>query len=118
MLGRFLWRFARMSAAQRGHDTTAIRILTASPEYVLMRERADVPQKNAQEHIVNEHARLLFKASVSNSSAQWWKLRDSSSSANHTFRRRVSPAAPLVATSLWILQTPVVHSFSSKTLGG
>ncbi|KAI1791218.1 hypothetical protein LXA43DRAFT_446977 [Ganoderma leucocontextum] len=75
MLGRFLWRFAHMSAAQRGHDTTANRVLTTSDDYRLMRERADVPQKNAQGHVVNEHARLLFKASVSNSSAQWWKLR-------------------------------------------
>nr|VWO95685.1 Amidohydrolase family protein [Ganoderma boninense] len=75
MLGRFLWRFARMSAAQRGHDTTATRVLTTSDEYRLMRERADVPQKNAEGFVVNEHARLLFKESVRNSSAQWWKLR-------------------------------------------
>ncbi|PIL33501.1 hypothetical protein GSI_04124 [Ganoderma sinense ZZ0214-1] len=75
MLGRFLWRFARMSAAQRGHDTTATRVLTTSDEYRLMRERADVPQKNAEGFVINEHARLLFKESVRNSSAQWWKLR-------------------------------------------
>ncbi|KAI1791985.1 hypothetical protein LXA43DRAFT_1181380 [Ganoderma leucocontextum] len=75
MLGRFLWRFAHMTAVQRGHDPTATRVLTTSDDYKLMKERADVPQKNAQGLVVNEHARLLFKASVSNSSAQWWKLR-------------------------------------------
>ena len=75
MLGRFLWRFAHMSAAQRGHNTTATRILTTSDEYRLMREHAEVPQKNAEGFVINEHARLLFKESVKNSSAQWWKLR-------------------------------------------
>ncbi|KAM5538359.1 hypothetical protein V8D89_007961 [Ganoderma adspersum] len=75
MLGRFLWRFAHMTAVQRGHDPTATRVLTTSEDYRLMRQRADVPQKNAQGLVVNEHARILFRTSVSNSSAQWWRLR-------------------------------------------
>ncbi|KAH9889438.1 hypothetical protein C8Q73DRAFT_667917 [Cubamyces lactineus] len=48
LMGRFIWRFARMSAAQRGHDTTATRISPDSAEYRLMKMRAKAPKVATQ----------------------------------------------------------------------
>ena len=43
MLGRFIWRFGRMSAEQRGHDPTATRISADSELFQLMVNRAVSP---------------------------------------------------------------------------
>ncbi|KAI0333047.1 hypothetical protein GY45DRAFT_376152 [Cubamyces sp. BRFM 1775] len=43
MLGRFIWRFGRMSPEQRGHDPTATRISPDSDQFRLMMERAMPP---------------------------------------------------------------------------
>ena len=44
LLLSFIWRFGRMTPAQRGHDPTATRIARDSPLGMLMRERAQAPQ--------------------------------------------------------------------------
>ncbi|KAI0653536.1 hypothetical protein C8Q70DRAFT_937634 [Cubamyces menziesii] len=48
LMGRFIWRFGRMSAAQRGRDPTATRISPNSAEYRLMKMRAKAPKVATQ----------------------------------------------------------------------
>ncbi|KAH9889423.1 hypothetical protein C8Q73DRAFT_158328 [Cubamyces lactineus] len=74
MLARFLWRFARMTPAERGHDTTAVRVLPGSVEYKLMDEYASkIPKATPGQPYVGDHARQLFAKSLVD--APRWKLR-------------------------------------------
>ncbi|CDO78019.1 hypothetical protein BN946_scf184907.g9 [Trametes cinnabarina] len=63
-LTQFLWRFGRMTPAQRGHDPTAVRVLPGSADFRLMHARAATPLKNREGFVVGEHARLMFKGSL------------------------------------------------------
>ncbi|KAI0663935.1 hypothetical protein C8Q70DRAFT_210273 [Cubamyces menziesii] len=74
MLAQFLWRFARMTPTQRGHDTTAVRVLPGSAEYKLMDEYASMTSKaTSSKSSVGDHARQSFKKSLVD--APRWKLR-------------------------------------------
>ena len=75
-LERFFWRFIRLSAAQRGHDPSATRILPADPAYQLMQERAEKPMlvgEGDAKFEVGNHARLLFRKSIK-STKDWYKV--------------------------------------------
>ncbi|KAI0767079.1 hypothetical protein C8Q74DRAFT_930473 [Fomes fomentarius] len=78
LLGRFLWRFARLSRDKRGHDPTAVPVLKDSDEYNLMVHRAKTPREvkvaEGVTAVVGEHARLLFESSLDKNST-WWKLK-------------------------------------------
>ncbi|KAI0333040.1 hypothetical protein GY45DRAFT_375334 [Cubamyces sp. BRFM 1775] len=77
LLGRFVWRFARMSAEQRGHDPTATRIDPDSAEYRLMEERATPPQAVARasghddDIVPGDHARAAFAKSLKGGGVCW-----------------------------------------------
>ena len=76
-LGRFFWRYIRLSDAQRGHDPTVTRILTTDPEFRLMQERAEKPilvEEGEKKFEIGQHARLLFRKSLK-SSKDWYKVR-------------------------------------------
>ncbi|KAI0663943.1 hypothetical protein C8Q70DRAFT_210444 [Cubamyces menziesii] len=70
-----LWRFARMSRQQRGHDTTASRIFPGCADHELMMERAKPPTVNVEDAPtqVHEHARAAFADSLAN--AVCWRLK-------------------------------------------
>ncbi|OSD00220.1 hypothetical protein PYCCODRAFT_709014 [Trametes coccinea BRFM310] len=68
----FFWRFARLSAAQRGHDVSAVPVTEGSEEYRLMRSRADNP-RYVGDFAFQEHARVAFEKSLRGS--RWWKLK-------------------------------------------
>ncbi|KAI0767090.1 hypothetical protein C8Q74DRAFT_1204009 [Fomes fomentarius] len=78
LLGRFLWRFARLSRDKRGHDPTAVPVLKDSDEYNLMVHRAKTPREvkvaEGVTAVVGEHARHLFESSLDKNST-WWKLK-------------------------------------------
>ena len=59
-LMKFLWRYTRLSDEQRGHDSTAKRLLSGNPLYKLM----DEPVKNG-DNILEQHAYDMFKDSLS-----------------------------------------------------
>ncbi|OSD00249.1 hypothetical protein PYCCODRAFT_1469576 [Trametes coccinea BRFM310] len=63
-LALFLWRFGRLTPEQRGHDSTAERILPGSATYKLMHARAATPMKAGDGSAIGEHARELFKDSL------------------------------------------------------
>ncbi|KAI0333046.1 hypothetical protein GY45DRAFT_376123 [Cubamyces sp. BRFM 1775] len=74
MLAQFIWRFARMSPAERGHDITAVRVLPGSADYKLMDEYASkIPKATPGIPPVEDHVHRLFKKSLVNASR--WKLR-------------------------------------------
>ncbi|KAI0629398.1 hypothetical protein C8Q77DRAFT_1065661, partial [Trametes polyzona] len=82
-LGRFFWRFARMTAEQRGHDSTAELIEENSDEYKLMLQRANEPYTR-DGCILGEHARKMFAKSLVESS-RWWRLKVEDESGVRTF---------------------------------
>ncbi|KAL7277771.1 LOW QUALITY PROTEIN: hypothetical protein ACG7TL_008714 [Trametes sanguinea] len=61
---QFLWRFSRMTPAQRGHDPTAERIVPGSADYILMHARAEQLITAENGEVVGDHARILFKQSL------------------------------------------------------
>ncbi|CDO77507.1 hypothetical protein BN946_scf184912.g6 [Trametes cinnabarina] len=63
-LAQFLWRFGRMTPAQRGHDTTAVRVLPGSADFRLMHARATTPLMNRNGRVIDEHARVMFEQSL------------------------------------------------------
>ncbi|CDO77506.1 hypothetical protein BN946_scf184912.g5 [Trametes cinnabarina] len=63
-LAQFLWRFGRMTPAQRGHDTTAVRVLPGSADFRLMHARATTPLMNRNGRVIDEHARDMFEQSL------------------------------------------------------
>ncbi|KAI8970802.1 hypothetical protein BD414DRAFT_540688 [Trametes punicea] len=75
-LGRFLWRFARMTPAQRGHDTSVTRVLPQSAYHKLMLAHADTPAETDDGTIVGEHARLKFKDSLEGGALWCLKVDD------------------------------------------
>ncbi|KAH9889424.1 hypothetical protein C8Q73DRAFT_793621 [Cubamyces lactineus] len=98
LLLSFIWRFARMTPAQRGHDPTATRIARESPLGRLMLDRARAPKlqdtgtdvgtdnaqrKEAQEAttapaqptIPGDHPRAAFEKSLKGDGTIWWRLR-------------------------------------------
>lgn len=81
----FIWRFARMSPEQRGHDSTASRVFPSSADYVLMRERAKPPTVNMGDApALHEHARAAFAHSLKD--AVFWRLRvDDAKKGPHYF---------------------------------
>ncbi|EIW54475.1 uncharacterized protein TRAVEDRAFT_131901, partial [Trametes versicolor FP-101664 SS1] len=66
-LARFLWRFSRLSAVQRGHDTTATRVLPKTPDYALMEQCASTPR------LTNDYARKLFNGTLAKD-WPWWRI--------------------------------------------
>ncbi|KAI0368991.1 hypothetical protein BV20DRAFT_947040 [Pilatotrama ljubarskyi] len=70
MLARFLWRFARLSAAQRGHDPTATRVLPGTPHHDLILERR-LASYMIGEHKIGEHARVEFEKSTEDPRSFW-----------------------------------------------
>ncbi|KAI0359650.1 hypothetical protein OH77DRAFT_1447806 [Trametes cingulata] len=65
-LARFLWYYARRSATDRGHDTTAVRLDPRSGEANRMRKRvADVPESD---YVAQYFKKLLDE------DWPWWKL--------------------------------------------
>ncbi|KAI0629397.1 hypothetical protein C8Q77DRAFT_285190 [Trametes polyzona] len=82
-LARFLWRFARMSPVQRGHDITATRVSEDSDAYGLMLKRAKHPYVK-DGVVVDEHARHMFAKSLDKNSP-WWRLRVDDKDGEHYF---------------------------------
>ncbi|KAI0368967.1 hypothetical protein BV20DRAFT_1113866 [Pilatotrama ljubarskyi] len=66
-LGLFLWRLSHASADERGHDSTACRVLPKSQHHKLMLKCA---KKKLSE---GDHARELFAESLV-ADWPWWKL--------------------------------------------
>ncbi|OJT05449.1 hypothetical protein TRAPUB_3730, partial [Trametes pubescens] len=66
-LARFLWRFSRLSAIQRGHDPTASRVLPGTPDYDLMVACAATPRPTG------DYARVLFQESLADA-WPWWRI--------------------------------------------
>ncbi|KAI0663922.1 hypothetical protein C8Q70DRAFT_905024 [Cubamyces menziesii] len=73
MLAQFLWRFARMSPTQRGHDTTAVRVLPGSADYKIMQAYKTAPKAIPSKPIIGDHARQLFVESLDG--GQCWRIR-------------------------------------------
>ncbi|KAI0770656.1 hypothetical protein C8Q74DRAFT_1276729, partial [Fomes fomentarius] len=71
-LGKFLWCYARMTPSERGHDDTVTRVIRGSDEYNLMRRRAVTP-RTEKGHVVDEHARTAFEASLKDD-WPWFKV--------------------------------------------
>ncbi len=69
-LVEFIWRFARLDASKRGHDTTAERIAHGSEIGKAMKAMADRVSDDANLH---DYAHVQFKKSL-NRSAVWWCL--------------------------------------------
>ena len=67
-LTEFLWRYARLSAAQRGHDNSATRINPSFPRDDLVHKMWD-KLKEAKGHVAD-----IFNASLSGN-GPWWKLQ-------------------------------------------
>ncbi|KAI8968104.1 hypothetical protein BD414DRAFT_511137 [Trametes punicea] len=86
-LAEFFWRFARLSPAQRGHDTSVVRVLEGTEDYKLMQERAEEPRLLLEIHPVQEHAREAFRESLKGS--RWWKIQVDDESS-----RESDPSAP------------------------
>ncbi|CDO78013.1 hypothetical protein BN946_scf184907.g3 [Trametes cinnabarina] len=63
-LAQFLWRFGRMTPAQRGHDTTAVRVFPGSADFRLMHARATTPLTDRDGCVIDEHARDMFEQSL------------------------------------------------------
>ncbi|KAI0741122.1 hypothetical protein C8Q76DRAFT_823107 [Earliella scabrosa] len=73
ILGRFLWRFSRMTPQQCGHDLTVVPVLVDSPEYKLMVRRRDTPRTlKGTSLVVGEDARRMFKDSLRDPA--WWRM--------------------------------------------
>ncbi|OJT06601.1 hypothetical protein TRAPUB_2548, partial [Trametes pubescens] len=66
-LARFLWRFSRLSAIQRGHDPTGSRVLSGTPNYDLMVACAATPRPTG------DYARALFRESLADD-WPWWRI--------------------------------------------
>ncbi|KAI8970809.1 hypothetical protein BD414DRAFT_427293, partial [Trametes punicea] len=86
-LAEFFWRFARLSPAQRGHDTSVVRVLEGTEDYKLMQQRAEEPRLLLKIHPVQEHAREAFRESLKGS--RWWKIQVDDESS-----RESDPSAP------------------------
>ncbi|KAI0359642.1 hypothetical protein OH77DRAFT_1518030 [Trametes cingulata] len=65
-LAVFLWRYSRLSAALRGHDTTAVRLEPDSPEAQRMRDR--VKTVAPDDYVAQAFKNLLDEEWA------WWKL--------------------------------------------
>ncbi|CDO68849.1 hypothetical protein BN946_scf185035.g2 [Trametes cinnabarina] len=68
----FFWRLSRLTPAQRGHDASATLVGPRSPDYKLMRSRADKPRLVGG-LAFQEHAGEAFQKSLKDS--RWWKLK-------------------------------------------
>ena len=68
IIARFIWRYFRLSAEARGHDTTASPVVRGSADYDYMKQVATTVLP------YGEHARKLFEDSLKNPEATWWKL--------------------------------------------
>ncbi|EIW54459.1 uncharacterized protein TRAVEDRAFT_88212, partial [Trametes versicolor FP-101664 SS1] len=66
-LARFLRRFSRLSAVQRGHDPTASRVLPGTPDYDLMMACGSTPRP------IGDYARLLFQETLAGD-WPWWLI--------------------------------------------
>ncbi|EIW54454.1 uncharacterized protein TRAVEDRAFT_52160 [Trametes versicolor FP-101664 SS1] len=66
-LAMFLWRFSRLSAAQRGHDPTASLVLPGTPDYDLMMACGSTPSRTG------DYARLLFQETLVGD-WPWWRI--------------------------------------------
>ncbi|KAI0645233.1 hypothetical protein C8Q79DRAFT_1011319 [Trametes meyenii] len=77
-LGRFFWRFSRMSPDARGHDGTATRVLPGSADYKIMTAR------QSQVLPIGDHARRLFKDSLKED-WPWWRLEVVDENGSHQF---------------------------------
>ncbi|KAI0645226.1 hypothetical protein C8Q79DRAFT_1055305 [Trametes meyenii] len=77
-LGRFFWRFSRMSPDARGHDGTATRVLPGSADYEVMTAR------QSQVLPIGDHARRLFKDSLKED-WPWWRLEVVDENGSHQF---------------------------------
>ena len=76
LLARFLWRYARLSEEQRGHDSTAKRLLPDDALYKLISDRVEHPEKYGS-RILYEHAYGMFRKSIENSRPRYlMKVRD------------------------------------------
>ncbi|KAH9889432.1 hypothetical protein C8Q73DRAFT_654349 [Cubamyces lactineus] len=73
MLAQFLWRFARMTPAERGHDTTAVRVLPGSAVYKIMQACKTAPKATSGKPVIGDHARQLFVESLDDN--QCWRIR-------------------------------------------
>ncbi len=76
-LTEFLWRFARLSPAERGLDPTAQRLNpknTRDPLVRLMREKLNAAKKAKEENKLEPHIFEAYKASLSDDNVPWWKL--------------------------------------------
>ncbi|KAI0368999.1 hypothetical protein BV20DRAFT_421596 [Pilatotrama ljubarskyi] len=71
LLGKFIWRYARMTPDQRGHDMTAERLLPGSADYKDMLARASASPDDVA---VGKHAHEMFVRSL-DVAAPWWRLR-------------------------------------------
>ncbi|KAI1784352.1 hypothetical protein LXA43DRAFT_1186478 [Ganoderma leucocontextum] len=65
----FLYRYSRLSDAERGYDPTVTRILPATPLYNAMRERTE----NKKPGDSRDYVRELFQKSL-NAEWPWWKV--------------------------------------------
>ncbi|KAI1797453.1 hypothetical protein LXA43DRAFT_969406 [Ganoderma leucocontextum] len=65
----FLYRYSRLSDAERGYDPTVTRILPTTPLYNAMRERAEDKKSGDSRDYVRE----LFRKSL-NAEWPWWKV--------------------------------------------
>ncbi|KAI0663917.1 hypothetical protein C8Q70DRAFT_905386, partial [Cubamyces menziesii] len=78
LLGRFIWRFARMSPEQRGHDPTATRISTTSAGYHMMTKHEIIVPG-----VVGDHARAAFAKSLRGNSICWRLRADDAQKGTH-----------------------------------
>ncbi|EIW54474.1 uncharacterized protein TRAVEDRAFT_52179 [Trametes versicolor FP-101664 SS1] len=67
-LARFLWRFSRLSATQRGHDPTATQVFPGSPDHDFMIACASTPRPG-----IGDYARVLFQESLAHE-WPWWRI--------------------------------------------
>ncbi|KAI0648685.1 hypothetical protein C8Q79DRAFT_924162 [Trametes meyenii] len=72
LLGRFLWRYARLSPLQRGHDLSATPLVPGSLLHKLVLKRRDHPY-TVGAHSIGEHAREEFRKSTMDERS-FWKL--------------------------------------------
>ncbi|KAI0645199.1 hypothetical protein C8Q79DRAFT_757799 [Trametes meyenii] len=82
-LARFLWRFSRLSAAQRGHDSSATRLASGTPNHDLILRRRLVPYK-VEGHILGKHAYDEFMRSTTDERS-FWKLEVHDSKKTRAF---------------------------------
>lgn len=70
-LADFLWRFSRMTLAQRGHDTTAVRV---KPNSVLGKAMRKLAEESKQPGDERDYIRAAFQKSL-DPGWPWWRLQ-------------------------------------------